>query len=201
MPEDVQQCWLWQGSLNDSGYGMAFVRQGKIRASRLAYELFIGIIPDGLHILHDPVKCTTRACVNPQHLRCGTNYENVQDRFLSDTQPHGSGHYRTHLVEDDIREIRYMCNHDHLTYKEIARRKHLDFVTVHDIVKAKTWKHVDAETYVSPGDKKQKLTPEDVETIYALRKQGLVYRAIAERLDSKVTLAHIAKICKKAGIQ
>lgn len=70
-------CWLWQGALKPNGYGTLHVggRAGKrLHAHRLAYELFVGPIPDGLQIDH---LCRVRNCVNPEHLEAVTCRENL----------------------------------------------------------------------------------------------------------------------------
>ncbi len=77
---DHTGCWVWNGRLNDDGYGvldLSWRRGGpKSRsAHRLAYELFVGPIPDGLEIDH---LCAVRRCVNPAHLEAVTHAENVR---------------------------------------------------------------------------------------------------------------------------
>lgn len=71
-------CWLWTGYVNREGYGVASLGRTRVaRAHRLAYELFIGPIPDGLtidHLCHGEDSlcpggvCDHRKCVNPAHL-------------------------------------------------------------------------------------------------------------------------------------
>lgn len=66
-------CWLWTGATQSSGYG-SFGIDGKTHlAHRLAYELFIGPIGDGLAINH---LCGVKKCVNPDHLEAVTAAEN-----------------------------------------------------------------------------------------------------------------------------
>jgi hypothetical protein len=59
-------CWIWTGSLNvRTGYPQVKF-QGRVRgAHRVAYELAVGPIPEGLEIDH---LCRRPACVRPDHL-------------------------------------------------------------------------------------------------------------------------------------
>jgi HNH endonuclease len=63
--EDANGCWIWQGYVNDSGYGVIKIRPHRIRAHRASWEALVGPIPDGLEIDH---LCRVRRCVNPEHL-------------------------------------------------------------------------------------------------------------------------------------
>jgi hypothetical protein len=75
-------CWLWTASTYFGGYGQINVGNRQIRGvHRVAYELWVGPIPDGLHIDH---LCRVRLCVNPDHLEAVTQRENNR-RSLSPT--------------------------------------------------------------------------------------------------------------------
>lgn len=70
----LEECWPWLASLNTTGYG-EFYLDGKIRkAHRIAYELTVGPIPDGLTLDH---LCRNRECVNPFHLDPVSMRENI----------------------------------------------------------------------------------------------------------------------------
>ena len=84
-------CWLWTASLKGPGYNTgrgyaSFYWAGKGQSGhRVAYEVLVGTIPDGLQVDH---LCRVRRCVNPEHLEPVTHRENVR-RGLLLTCPHG----------------------------------------------------------------------------------------------------------------
>ena len=74
-------CWTWLAAKNPKGYGRFSVRRRAYQAHRVAYELSVGPIPDGMMLDH---LCRNRACVNPAHLEPVTNRINL---LRGDTLP------------------------------------------------------------------------------------------------------------------
>lgn len=72
------ECWPWEGSIGSHGYGQIALRHAlPALAHRVAYELYIGPIPAGLHVDHVAERgCTVKHCVNPGHLEAITQQEN-----------------------------------------------------------------------------------------------------------------------------
>lgn len=68
-------CWLWLGALGRGGYGLSRHRGVLSVVHRVAYELLVGPIPEGLQLDH---LCRVRHCVNPDHLEPVTALENVR---------------------------------------------------------------------------------------------------------------------------
>lgn len=74
--DDPTGCWLWEGHVDNHGYGFFWMDSKHIKAHRSSYLLFIGDIPDGFDVCH---KCDTPGCVRPDHLFAATHYDNMQD--------------------------------------------------------------------------------------------------------------------------
>lgn len=67
-------CWFYRGGKTAGGYGVYEFCGRKERAHRVAYEVVVGPIPDGLQLDH---LCRVPACVNPSHLEPVTSRENT----------------------------------------------------------------------------------------------------------------------------
>ncbi len=72
--DDSLDCWVWAGVRDSGGYGHTRINGRQYRAHRVAYELFVGVIPEGMHVDH---LCRNRACINPDHMELVTPRENV----------------------------------------------------------------------------------------------------------------------------
>jgi hypothetical protein len=75
--EQTDGCWLWRASRLRAGYGLfTDETSALVLAHRFAYRALVGPLRDGLFVLHH---CDTPACVRPDHLRLGTQAENMAE--------------------------------------------------------------------------------------------------------------------------
>lgn len=74
----TETCWLWTGATSGKGYGRVWLDGRMVVAHRVAYELSVGPIPDGMELDHVRARgCTSTLCVNPAHLEPVTRMVNV----------------------------------------------------------------------------------------------------------------------------
>jgi len=70
-------CLEWRSTLHRDGYGKFYFNGKQIQAHRVAWELFVGEIPEAGWVLHT---CDNRKCVNIEHLYIGDAKQNVRDK-------------------------------------------------------------------------------------------------------------------------
>lgn len=74
---DKNNCFIYQGSLNEKGYGRTCFKSKVVGSHRLSFELKNGRINDSqLFVCHS---CDKPSCINPDHLWLGTHTENMND--------------------------------------------------------------------------------------------------------------------------
>lgn len=138
-PVPFSGCWLWTGYTDKKmGYGMIWNAGTMVLAHRASYEIYIGKIDGGLHVLH---RCDVPCCVNPNHLFLGTNIDNVNDKVKKGRSASlkGEKHPGRVLTEKDVLSIRSDTESSHY---EIAKIFGVDRSTVGYIKSKKLWSHV-----------------------------------------------------------
>ena len=133
-------CWIWTGPTNGKGYGVFYTGNKERYAHRISYELHKGPIPDGLHVLH---ACDTPACVNPAHLRAGTQKENAIDRESRGRRSNFRGEIvgTSKLTEAQVREIKASSG---VSQKILAERYGVKPTHIWRIRTGKSWAHVES---------------------------------------------------------
>ena len=77
---DSDGCWVCTSHRIHTKDGRYYrIQRGGSRylLHRYVYEVFVGEISGGLHVLH---RCDNTLCINPEHLYVGTHQDNMKDR-------------------------------------------------------------------------------------------------------------------------
>lgn len=120
-------CWEWLGVKTNAGYGKKTLAGQTLLAHRWLWVQLFGPIPDGLVINH---LCSNPSCVNPHHLECVTQADNVR---------YGAG---TTLTPGDVREIRQAKKDKGLnTARLLAEKFGCSPQLIRDIWKNRAWSY------------------------------------------------------------
>ena len=134
-------CWIWQGTKFNGGYGHITVDGDAILTHRLAYKLHYGKeIPKGKMVLHS---CHSRDCINPEHLRLGDHADNMRDMVVANRQARGEEDGNAKLSISEVKKIKRLLASGEFTHKEISRMFNVGRPTVTDIRRGRTWAWLD----------------------------------------------------------
>jgi len=140
--DEVDGCWTWMGATDRCGYGIYSVHGRNVPAHRFSWELAFGKIPKGMCILH---KCDDFSCVNPDHFVLGTWRDVSQSRVAKGRQAYGEKVSTVKLDREKVREIRSLYGMG-IPQMEISRRMNLRETIVNDVIRGRTWRHVEWDT-------------------------------------------------------
>lgn len=155
-------CWEWQGPKR-KGYGRLTIAGKNYSVHRLIFEELVGPIAAGLVVMHT---CDNPPCCRPDHLKAGTQAENLEDmhkkgrahqrtkkprhprapRPASEKkepvgQVYGSQHGNSKLSEDLVRELRRLSS-EGVSQKEMSRRYGVHQSNISRAINGKLWTHV-----------------------------------------------------------
>jgi hypothetical protein len=99
----TESCWLWEGPKTLAGYGLLWTGAKYIYAHRYSFASANGDIEAGKFVLH---ACDIPRCVNPAHLRVGTQADNMQDVIVRGRGARGERHYMSKLTAAAVEELR-----------------------------------------------------------------------------------------------
>jgi len=139
-------CWPYhETGRNPKGYGKIGTggREGQeMPASRAAWIVTHGPILDGLHVLHSCPEGDNPACCNPAHLRLGTPADNSADMVARGRNLRGEQAKSAKLAAAHVIDIRARFDAGTATQTELGREYGVSNITIFDIVRRKTWRHL-----------------------------------------------------------
>lgn len=135
----VGDCYEYMLSHDARGYGRVFPNGVNKLVHRYMWELFYGEIPAGKVIMHT---CDNPSCVRIEHLRCGTQRENMLDAKEKNRMAVGSKLPQAIITEDIVRQIVADLREGTMSQRQIAKKFCIHFSIISDIKLGKTWKSV-----------------------------------------------------------
>ena len=139
--ESESGCWLYKNS-SSGAYGKIRWECKWLSAHRVAYEQFIGEIPEEMWVCH---KCDTPKCVNPEHLFVGSPSENRKDAVSKRRVALGEKNHLSKFTDKQIEEMRLLKN-EGFTYVRLTRIFNCSMTQLHYVIKNK----IRREIYVLP---------------------------------------------------
>ncbi len=129
-------CWeVTSHAIGNRGYAAIThngIRQG---VHRFIYEELFGSIPDGMVVMH---KCDNPRCINPEHLKLGTQAENMKDMVEKKRSLIGERNPNVKLTMDKVRAIKK----DKRSYSQIAGEYGVGFGVIGQIKRRERWTHI-----------------------------------------------------------
>lgn len=137
-------CYSWKGQLYSNGYTSLTYLKKHYLGHRVAYQLYIGEIPEGMQVNH---RCDVRSCTRPACLWIGSQQSNVDDmmkkgRNRCGEPKKGSKNHNAILNEEKVLEIRKLLREKTKTLKQIGEMFGVDKNTIGTIATNRSWKHV-----------------------------------------------------------
>jgi hypothetical protein len=121
----TEGCWEWIAAKQRFGYGVIRAddaRHTLMPAHRFSWQLHRGPIPKGQFVLH---RCDNPACVRPDHLFLGTQFDNMTDMTAKGKRPVKLNVAQVHVIK--------RLKGNGLKLKEVATAFRVSVSTIHRI--------------------------------------------------------------------
>lgn len=141
-------CWEYPGASVKGGYRSVKVHQRRVLAHRFAWENMNGPVPGGLIVMHT---CDNPPCVRPDHLRLGTQLDNIGDMVAKGrnrtggAKTAGSANGQAKLTPDQVRAIRSAYLPRVRSLSMLAREFGVSVSSVHEIVSGRRWRTIEED--------------------------------------------------------
>lgn len=126
-------CWVWMGAVSNAGYGICASEKKKTSsAHKVAYEAFVGKIPEGMVVAHT---CDNRLCVNPSHLWLATHKQNSQDMVKKGRSAKGEKCGKSKLTDEQVKFIRK----SNLSHRKLGEMFNVSHANIGYVKRGATW--------------------------------------------------------------
>lgn len=182
------ECWNWIGTLDAGGYGKLYMSHPKpttLMAHRVSYFIHNNNrLPDNKIVMHT---CDNPSCVNPDHLKMGTQKDNVLDCVKKDRRSpqDGENNHRAILSNDDALKIKDLYQTGKYNHRELGDMFGVHGGTISNIVQGKTWTDVVGDIKIPKNKITNRLSKLDVLNIKEMLNSGKYSRQkVAELMNT-----------------
>lgn len=133
--EATDDCIPFEGCIKGGRYGWMSYGETRIAAHRAMFDIVHGFLPRV--VMHT---CDNPPCVNPNHLKAGTQADNVADRVSKGRcgDHTGTANGRAKLTEKEVIEIRKSED----STKALSHKYGVNISSIRMIKRRETWAHV-----------------------------------------------------------
>lgn len=148
---EKDECWEWQAAVDWGGYGQFWIPRPTRRMVLAHRYCYHHAVNSGLPVWQEGSRgaggvvvmhvCDNRRCVNPAHLRLGSQRENMADAAAKGRMPSkpGARNPNARLSPEDIQEMRCSATGKHGERMAMARRYGISSGHVSKILKGDVW--------------------------------------------------------------
>lgn len=148
------ECWLWIAARFKEGYGAFKLNGQNKKASRVAFVISNGSIPNGMLVCHS---CNNPPCCNPKHLFAGSYDDNMKHmiacgrslagdlnpmRIGGDFVIRGEKHPSSKMTQEKVLDIRKRHADKTASLGFLAREYGVTKQSIYAIVHRKSWTHI-----------------------------------------------------------
>ena len=136
-------CWIWEKRTNPDGYGEMWYGDNSERCHRVSAIVFLGEDIKGKVVMH---MCDTPACVNPDHLKVGTQTENIKDMDAKGRRACGEDNGNSSLNYKLVKTLREEYEVNGMSRKQISSKYGVKKTALRNVLTYNSWRNSKQET-------------------------------------------------------
>jgi hypothetical protein len=155
-------CWECISHAKSRGYCSVKLKGKVYRLHRLIASKYYKVPYDSdLVVRH---LCHNKSCINPDHLKFGTQRENIDDNIRDDRHLYGENNGASRLTNKDVYEIKHLISFTNIPLREIGKWYDATDCMMWSINTETDWKHIKINNF-KKRVKCRKLTDEEIKEI------------------------------------